>query len=195
MGVDIQTTVKNLHPLEIRIILFYKKGDELSIEKIEAELGFKPGNGNQALSWLAAKGLVTEIRREAKLFFELTALGREWKEKGTPEERIIELARIKPGLRLPEIAQTLGLDNKDAGSAFGALAKLGALAMDGEKKVAIALPPEALEAGRPVKGPAADHLALLRGLLDKAAAAEGATLSHDELSEAERALMAGIAKK
>jgi phenylalanyl-tRNA synthetase alpha chain len=195
MGIDIQTMVKNLHPLEIRIILFYKKTDELTVEKVEGDLGFKSGNGNQALSWLAAKGLVKEIRRETKLFFELTALGREWKEKGTPEERIIELVRIQPGLRLPGIAQTLGLDNKDAGSAFGALSKLGALVMDGEKKVRIALPPEALEAGRPVKGPAADHLALLRGLLDKAAAAEGATLAREDLSEAERALMAGIAKK
>jgi hypothetical protein len=45
---DITSTVKNLHPLEIRILLSYKKGDELTIEKVEKELGFKPGNGNQA---------------------------------------------------------------------------------------------------------------------------------------------------
>ncbi|MDR1239005.1 MAG: phenylalanine--tRNA ligase subunit alpha [Treponema sp.] len=192
---DIQTTVKNLHPLEIRIILHYQKGDELTVEKVERELGFKPGNGNQALSWLAAKGLVTEIRREAAWLFELTPLGREWQEKGAPEERMIELVRIQGGLRLPDIAQTLGLDNKDAGSAFGALAKLGALAMDGEKRVSLALLPEALKNGRPVKGPAADHLTLLRGLLDKAAAAEGGTLSYDDLSEAERGIMGGIAKK
>jgi phenylalanyl-tRNA synthetase alpha chain len=195
MGIDIQNTVKNLHPLEIRIILFYKKGDELSVEKVERDLGFKPGNGNQALSWLAAKGLIREIRRETKLFFEITGLGREWKEKGTPEERIIELVRIQPGLRLPDIAQNLGLDNKDAGSAFGALSKLGALAMDGEKRVRSALSPEAHKEGRPVKGPAAEYLALIRGLLDKAAAAEGGLLSQEELSEAERAAMAGIAKK
>jgi phenylalanyl-tRNA synthetase alpha chain len=195
MGIDIQTMVKNLHPLEIRIILAYQKGDELTVEKVEGDLGFKSGNGNQALSWLAAKGLVKEIRREVKLFFELTGLGREWKEKGTPEERIIELVRIQPGLRLPDLAQTLGLDNKDAGSAFGTLSKLGALAMDGEKKVRLALPPEALKEGRPVKGPAADFLALIRGLLDRAAEAAGETLSQNDLSEAERAVMAGIAKK
>jgi phenylalanyl-tRNA synthetase alpha chain len=192
MAIDIHNTVKNLHPLEIRIILTYKKGDELTVEKVEGDLGFKPGNGNQALSWLAGKGLVREIRRETKRLFELTGLGREWKEQGAPEERILELARIKPGLRLPEIAQTLGLDNKDAGSAFGALSKLGVLAMDGEKKVAVALPPDMLKDGRPAKGPAADHLALLRGLLDKAA---GGILSQDDLSPAERELMGGMAKK
>jgi phenylalanyl-tRNA synthetase alpha chain len=187
---DIQSAVKNLHPLEIRIILFYKKGDELTIEKVERDLGFKPGNGNQALSWLAGKGMVQEVRRETRFFFELTELGREWKERGTPEERIIELIRIQGGLRLPEIARTLGLDAKDAGSAFGALSKLGVLAMDGEKRVTMALPPDRLENGRPA---GAGHFALCRGLLDRAAA--GAVLAHDDLSEAERQIMAGISKK
>jgi phenylalanyl-tRNA synthetase alpha chain len=192
---DIQNTVKNLHPLEIRILLAYRAGDELSIEKVERDLGFKSGNGNQALSWLSGKGLVREIRREAKLFFELTGLGRDWKERGTPEERIIELIRVKSGLRLPEIAAALKLDNKDVGSAFGGLSKLGVLTMDGEKKVLPALDAGSLENGRPKTGPAAEHLALIRGLLDKGAA-EGAVLSYDDLSEAERALMAaGLAKK
>ncbi|MDR2758195.1 MAG: phenylalanine--tRNA ligase subunit alpha [Spirochaetaceae bacterium] len=196
---DIQNTVKNLHPLEIKIILFYKKDDELTIEKVERDLGFKPGNGNQALSWLAGKDLVREIRRETKIFFELTELGRQWKERGTPEERIIELVRIKgggssPGLRLPEIAETLALDNKDVGSAFGALSKLGVFAMDGDKRVSISLPPEALVNGRPGKGGAAEHLALVRSLLDKAVAS-GGSLSQEDLSEEERKVMAGIAKK
>jgi phenylalanyl-tRNA synthetase alpha chain len=160
---------------------------------VEKDLGFKSGNGNQALSWLSAKGLVKEIRREAKWFFEITDLGRAWKEKGTAEERIIELIRIKSGLLLPEIAAALKLDNKDVGSAFGLLSRLGVLALDGEKKVQLSLAAENLENGRPKSGPAAEHLALVRGLLDRAAR-EGA-LSHDDLSEAERTLMASLAKK
>jgi phenylalanyl-tRNA synthetase alpha chain len=191
---DIQSAVKNLHPLEVKIILYYKQEDELTIEKVEKDLEFKPGNGNQALSWLAGKGIVKEIRREIKTFFELTDLGRNWKEQGTPEERIIELIRIKPGSRLPEIAQTLALDNKDVGSAFGLLSKLGVLAMDGDKRVSLALPPDAQINGRP-RGPAADHFTLVRGLLDKAAL-EGGILSLEALSEGERALLAGgYAKK
>jgi phenylalanyl-tRNA synthetase alpha chain len=197
---DIQSTVKNLHPLEVKIILYYKKEDELTIEKVEKDLDFKPGNGNQALSWLAGKGIVKEIRRETKTFFELTGLGRTWTEQGTPEERIIELVRIKggessPGLRLPEIAQTLGLDNKDVGSAFGALSKLGVFTMDGDKRVSMSLPPEALVNGRPGKGEAAEHLALVRSLLNKALAAEGGLVAQDDLSGPEQAAMAGIAKK
>ncbi|MDR0877332.1 MAG: phenylalanine--tRNA ligase subunit alpha [Treponema sp.] len=198
---DIQSTVKNLHPLEVKIILSYKKGDELSIEKVEKDLGFKGGNGNQALSWLAGKGIVSELRRETAVFYELTDLGREWKEKGTPEERIIELVRIianggtSTALRLPDIAANLKLENKDIGSAFGTLSKLGVLAMDGEKKVIIALSADQLKDGRPAKGEAAEHFAVIRGLLDKAAKAEANLIAEADLSPAEKNAMAGIAKK
>jgi len=184
MTIDIQSTVKNLHPLEIRIILSYKQGDELTIEKVEKELGFKPGNGNQALSWLAGKGLVSEIRREAAVFYELTDLGRDWEQKGSPEERIIELVKNQSGLRLPDIAQALKLENKDIGSAFGSLSKLGILAMDGEKKVVMAS-----------GGSATGHFAVLRGLLKKAATAEGGLIAEASLNAAEKNQMSGIAKK
>jgi phenylalanyl-tRNA synthetase alpha chain len=199
---DIQSTVKNLHPLEVRVVLGYKKDDELSVEGVEKDLGLKAGNGNQALSWLAGKGIIAELRREKNFFYELTELGRNWKEKGSPEERIIELVRIKgsggvPGLTLPELAEVLGLDNKDAGSAFGSLSKLGVLALDGEKRVVMALSPEELENGRPAKGRAAEHVALRRGLLDKGAQcqAAGGLLPQSSLSQAEQDAMAGMAKK
>jgi phenylalanyl-tRNA synthetase alpha chain len=187
---DIQNTVKNLHPLEIRVLLSYKGGDELSVERVEKELGFKSGSGNQALSWLSAKGLAAEKSRRKAVFFELTDLGRAWKEKGSPEERIIELVRIKSGLRLPEIAAALNLDNKDVGSAFGSLSKQGILAMDGEKRVLIALPPEKLENSRPKEA------GLVRLLLDKAAAlGDTGTLAEADLSPEEKAVMAALAKK
>ncbi|MCL2381380.1 MAG: phenylalanine--tRNA ligase subunit alpha [Treponema sp.] len=193
MGIDIQTTVKNLHPLEVRIILSYKKGDELTVEKVESELGLKSGNGNQALSWLSGKGLVSELRREPAVFYELTSLGREWKERGTVEERIARLVLGKSGLRLPDIAAELGLENKDIGSAFGSLSKLGVLALDADKRVTVALRPDEFSGGRPAVGDAARHFAVLRGLLDKAANA--GMLAEAELSPPEKTAMAGIAKK
>jgi phenylalanyl-tRNA synthetase alpha chain len=181
MQLDIKNIVKNLHPLEVRILLNYKKGDELTIEKVEQELGFKPGNGNQALSWLAGKGLVSEIRRETAVFFELTDLGKAWKEKGSPEERIIELVKTKSGeLKLPDIAKALNIENKDIGSAFGSLSKLGILAMDGDKNVIMS------------KEPSIDQFAVLRGLLEKGV--KGA-ISEASLNTAEKSAMSGIAKK
>ncbi len=192
---DIQTDVKNLHPLEIRIIRHYKSEDELTIEKVEADLGFKSGNGNQALSWLQGKEIVRELRREPGLFFELTELGQEWKEKGTPEERMIALVHSGQQLSMPEIAEALGLENKDVGSAFGLLSKFGVFAMDRAKRIVLSLAAEKIENGKIIKGDAAAHFSVLRGLLEKADAAPGKILSNKDLSDAERVIMGGIAKK
>ena len=192
---DIQGLVKNLHPLEVRIIRHYTLQDELTIEKVEAELGFKSGNGNQALSWLSSKGLVREVRRETHIFYELTDLGRQWKEQGTPEERLLKLLKEKSGMKLPEIASALGIENKDVGSAFGALSKAGLLAMDEAKRVVLAAAADILDNGLPAKGEIAEKMALLRRLLEKAAAAEGGILAETALTEAEKAAMAGVAKK
>ena len=129
------------------------------------------------------------------LYSELTDLGRQWKTAGTPEERILRLIKEKQGLSMPEIAQALGIENKDVGSAFGALSKLGVLAMDGAKRVALAAAAELLENGLPASGEAAAKMTVLRGLLEKAAAAPGGLLADADLSDAERLAMAGVAKK
>jgi len=185
MATDVQNVAKNLHPLEIRIILSYKRGDELTIEKVEKDLGFKPGNGNQALSWLAGKSLISETRRETAVFYELTDLGRRWKEDGTPEERIVVLVKARPGeLGLPDIALELGFEKKDIGSAFGSLSKLGLLAMDADKNV-IPAP------GQPADG-FAGHFAVLRGLLEKA---DTGLLAEAELTQAEKTAISAVAKK
>jgi phenylalanyl-tRNA synthetase alpha chain len=192
---DIQSTLKNLHPLEVRILRRYGKADELTVEKVETELNFKPGNGNQALSWLAGKGIVEEARRELRVFYELTDLGRGWQTGGTPEERLLKLVKERQGLSMPEIAQALGIENKDVGSAFGALSKLGVLAMDGAKRVALGAAAELLENGFPASGEAAVKFTVLRTILGRAAGAEGGILADADLSDAERLAMAGIAKK
>jgi phenylalanyl-tRNA synthetase alpha chain len=184
---DLQSTVKNLHPLEIKIILHYKNGDELTIDRVEKELGLKSGNGNQALSWLAGKNIVRELRRTIQCSYELTALGRAWNEKGTPEERIIALIREKAAMGLPDIAAALGLENKDIGSAFGSLSKQGVLAMDGDKKV---IAGSNLKEGKTAGN---EQLLLVRGLLEKGAAAD--CISEADLGEAEKKAVAGISKK
>ena len=194
---DLQSTVKNLHPLEIKIILNYKKGDELTIDRVEKDLNLKSGNGNQALSWLAGKGIVQELRREASVFYEITGLGQEWKDKGSPEERILELIRqrlkaMQDRLKLPDIAQALQMENKDIGSAFGSLSKSGILAMDGDKKVTITLPLEHLD--DPAKNPILAHFAAMNGLFKKVIL-EGGLLAETSLNDTEKAIISGISKK
>ena len=195
---EIKDIAKNLHPLEIKILLYYKKGDELTVEKVEKELNFKSGNGNQALSWLAGKELIGEIRRETEIYYEITSLGREWKEKGSPEERILELIRRGSAAKmeapqLPDIARELNMENKDIGSAYGSLSKLGVLAMNNDNRLIISLPPERLD--DPEKNPLLQRLAILRGLLEKASAGSGGEVPESALNEAEKRVMSGIAKK
>lgn len=191
---DIQNVVKNLHPLEVRVLRHYSRADELTVEKVESGLGLKAGNGNQALSWLCGKALAVELRREPSVSYELTELGRAWKEGGSPDERILRLVLEKGALRLPEIAAALGLEQKDVGSAFGALSKDGLLALDAEKRAA---PSGILAGARPDQAGAVAslRLSMQRALLDKAAAAEGGLLPEASLSAAEKASMAAIAKK
>ena len=133
MGVD----VKNLHPLEVRALTYIEPGNSVSSDDLVQALGMNVGQCNQALSWLSAKELAVEDRRENHIFFELTETGRDYAENGPPVERIFDLVRRETGLSLPEISSRLGLENSDTGSAFGLLSKLGYLAMGPGKTVEV----------------------------------------------------------
>jgi phenylalanyl-tRNA synthetase alpha chain len=137
---DVQSIIKNLHPLEIRVLRAYQPGTDLTADKLEKELSYKPGHANQAFSWLGGKGLVEEKRRETNTFFEITDLGRDYATKGTPDERILNLLKDKGPHTLPEIAATLQLENKDVGSSFGTLSKKAAFVeMPKDKRFAISV--------------------------------------------------------
>ena len=131
---DSQTIIKNLHPLEIKVLRAYSDKDELTSDKLQKELDYKEGHANQAFSWLTGKGLAEVVRKEPHTFFEITELGRKFAELGTPEARIVKFLKEKGPHALPQIASALSLENKDVGSAFGTLSKEGVLSMDAEKK-------------------------------------------------------------
>ena len=131
---DISGIIKNLHPLEIKVLLKYTQKDELTSARLQKELDYKEGHANQAFSWLGGKELVKEISRTPHTFFEITDLGKELSEKGTVEERVVSFLKENGAKVLPEIASSLGLEQKDIGSAFGQLSKEGILAMNPEKK-------------------------------------------------------------
>jgi phenylalanyl-tRNA synthetase alpha chain len=181
---DERSLVKTLHPLEVKVLLAYGPEERLDAAKLAVDLQYKEGHANQAFSWLSAKGLAVEDGRDVRIVYELTALGREYAEKGTPDQRILKfLEARKSGATLPEIAEALGLEQKDVGSAFGLLSKEGVLVMDGEKRVSIA-------AGKK----ASPRVDLVAGLIAKAAAG-GGTLEESALSDAEKGAMGGIARK
>ena len=95
---DIQNVVKNLHPLETKVLLHYTQKDELTSERLQKELDYKEGHANQAFSWLGGKDLVSVVSRTPHTFYEITEIGREMAKTGTPEERIIAFVKEKEQL-------------------------------------------------------------------------------------------------
>ena len=180
---DIKNIIKNLHPLEIKVLLKYSGQDELTSEKLQKELDYKEGHANQAFSWLSGKELLKEIRRTPHTYFEITDYGRAMAKTGTVEERMVNYLKSDGAHTMPEIAAGIGLEQKDVGSAFGPLVKEGVLKMNAEKKV------EYTGAALP------ERITLTSGLIKKACEAEGGLLNKDDLTGAEIEAMNGLAKK
>ncbi|MCQ2577315.1 MAG: phenylalanine--tRNA ligase subunit alpha [Treponema sp.] len=178
---DIKNTIKNLHPLEIKVLLKYSDKDELTSEKLQKELDYKEGHANQAFSWLGGKELLKEIKRTPHTFFEITEMGKKLAETGTVEERMINYLKENGAHTLPEVASAIGVEQKDIGSAFGGLAKDGIVKMNAEKK--------AEYTGKELPA----RLSVVSKLLAKAK--EKLTLDKAELSAEEQEAMATLAKK
>jgi len=174
---------RELHPLEVRVLLQYGQGDSINQARLAADLGYNTGQVNQALSWLSAKGFVEETARASRVLYEITDFGRECMSKGTYEQRMVDLVAAQGALALPDIAKALGIEAKDVGSAFGGLSKDKVLAMDGEKRAALA------PGGREALAP---RQASLRSLLERAAVGP---LDNSYLPADEKELAASQAKK
>lgn len=172
--------VKNLHPLEVKLLRHVTKDSVITTESIIANLGYNVGQCNQSFSWLCAKGCLEEVSRKTIVSYELTELGKEMADKGTPTERIFNLLKEGTAFGLPEIAEKLGLEKSDIGSAYGALAKAGVVAMNEENKAFL----------KKTDTPAdiTDTAALLKKGLN------GPVLE-ESMTDREKALMGNISKK
>ena len=173
--------VKSLHPLEIKLLLNVGDRDEITAQSVISLLSYKLGQCNQAFSWLSAKSYIEEIKRTARVFYEITELGREYAEKGVPEKRIIELIKKEGPKTMVEIASLLGLQNKDVGSAYGQLSKEKILAMDSEKRVSV------------VSDSLPERVTVLSELLKRAA--ETDLLDEESLTPEERGVIRSNSKK
>ncbi|MCL2791829.1 MAG: phenylalanine--tRNA ligase subunit alpha [Spirochaetaceae bacterium] len=173
--------IKTLHPLEIKLLLNAEE-ENISAENLVGKLAFKPGQYNQAFSWLSAKKLIEEKEKTQRLIYEITDIGRDYQKNNTPAEKIFNLVKDKDGaLTLSEVSETLSLENKDTGAAFGQMSKEGIMALNEEKKVVT----KSKEVSPLMKA--------VRTLLDKGAAAgevEESTLTADE-----KQAISGISKK
>ena len=181
---DVSNIIKNLHPLETKVLLRYSQNDDLTSEKLQKDLDYKEGHANQAFSWLSGKELVKEAGRTPHTYYEITELGRSVVKVGsTIEERFIDFIKEHGAQVLPKIAAALNIESKDIGSAFGQLAKDGVLKMNGEKQVVI------------TDKPLPKRISIVKELLKKAAAAENGQIDRESLSAEEKDVIASLAKK
>ncbi|MCL2480261.1 MAG: phenylalanine--tRNA ligase subunit alpha [Spirochaetaceae bacterium] len=173
--------IKTFHPLEIKLLLNAEE-ENISAESLVGKLAFKPGQYNQAFSWLSAKKLIEEKEKKQRVIFEITDIGRDYQKNNTPAEKIFNLVQEKGGaLTLSEISSILSLENKDTGAAFGQMSKEGIMALNEEKKVIVK------SAGMsPV-------MKAVRTLLDKGVAS--GEIEESALTAEEKQAMSGISKK
>jgi phenylalanyl-tRNA synthetase alpha chain len=174
---------RELHPLEVKVLLQYGTDDTISHTRLAADLGYNTGQANQALSWLAAKLYVEETGRITQAFFEITDFGRECIAQGTYEQRIVKLIADEGPRLLPEISERLGIEARDVGSAFGGLSKDKVLVLNAEKRASL------VEDGKSIHNA---RETALQSLLLRAA---DAPLAHDTLTKEEQQLALSQAKK
>ena len=177
------TILKNLHPLEIKVLTNLKEHTELSSSLLIEQLKFKEGHANQAFSWLSMKKLVREKSRIKHIFYELTDLGASYAKNGTPEARLITFLEKQKKIKLPDITTALGITFKEAGAAFSFLSKEGAVKMDEEKNVVF------------IGKVKSKNLEIIETLLSKVLKNEEHMLKGIELTEEEKNVITSIAKK
>ncbi len=172
--------IKTLHPLEIKLLLNADE-ENISAENLVDKLAFKPGQYNQAFSWLSAKKLIEEKEKKERIIYEITDIGRDYQKNGTPAEKIFNIVKEQGLLTLPEISAKLSLENKDTGTAFGQMSKEGIISLNEEKKAVI-------------KGSEiSPSMKTVRILLDKGASA--GELEESSLTETEKQAISVISKK
>jgi phenylalanyl-tRNA synthetase alpha chain len=139
----------DLHPLEAAALREMQPNDDYTPEALAAAADLVLGQVNQVLSWLTGKGWVAETRRQSDVEHDLTGLGRSYQRDGMPEERILRQLEADGPLSLPDLAEGTGLEQREVGSAFGALARARAVRMDEHKRAtAIGAAPTTLAAAR-----------------------------------------------
>ncbi|AJW73313.1 phenylalanine--tRNA ligase subunit alpha [Borrelia hermsii] len=128
--------VKTLHPLEIKVILNYKEGDDIFALRLAADLLYNEGQSNKTIEWLVSKGILRETFRKLNVFYRLTEKGIDALDNGLIEEKIISLVSRKT-VFVANLSSELEIDARDAGKAFGNLSKEGVLSLGLGKEIIV----------------------------------------------------------
>ena len=84
-------TVERLHPLEIAVLMAFKKKDVFSNEELSIASEIPVNQLRTAIEWLLLKNFIKTSEIGRKEFVSITSIGSEIAENGFPETKILEV--------------------------------------------------------------------------------------------------------
>jgi len=124
---DLHTLLTSLHPLEIKFLKAFEQGETLSAAAIMDLSGLDESRLDMAAGWLASKGILSLAGEDVTPLVSLTETGVAYREKGTPENRIIGALREGKRFTVKDIIQSWGMDPSEVSSATGSLKASGVI--------------------------------------------------------------------
>jgi phenylalanyl-tRNA synthetase alpha chain len=118
---EMNKLIESFHPLENKLILSFLRSESLPASDIIAISGLDESRLDMATGWLTAKGLLAVTGETVTTSVTLTETGADYREKGTPEMRIIAALREGKQFTVKDIIQSWGMDPSEVSSATGAL--------------------------------------------------------------------------
>lgn len=107
---ELHKLVESFHPLENKLLLSFSQGSSLAASAIIASSGLDESRLDMATGWLVSKGLLSVTGEKVTTFVSLTETGADYRDKGTPETRIIAALREGKQFTVKDIIQSWGLD-------------------------------------------------------------------------------------
>ncbi len=118
---------ESLHPLENKFLLAFALDESLSAVSIMERSGLDESRMDMAAGWLVSKALLLVVEQPGESFVTLTVTGTEYREKGTPEQRIINALREGKRFTVKDILESWGMDPSEVSSATGSLKASGVI--------------------------------------------------------------------
>jgi len=178
---QIESLEGSLHPLEIAVISALSGAAETPDNALAEAADLDGARRDMACGWLIEKGVIECTRETVSHTVALTEIGERYARQGTPEARIIDLLKAGSAPSLANLAETLGLEQSEAGTAVGALKKATVITTG--------------QGGLLELVPGAD-LAPFEGVTELIRTVDSAgRLDQDTLSEEHQRLLAGLHRK
>jgi len=178
---DADSLEASLHPLEVAVLGALAGTKEAGEAEIAEAAGLDPARRDMACGWLVEKKAIECVRETVRHTVGLTEIGERYARLGTPEARIVAALEAGEALTVAGLAQDLGLEQAEAGTAVGALRKSAIVTVaDGG----------ALEL---VPGADLTSVEAVSELI--AVVAEAGTVEQEQLTDGQQQLLAGLHRK